>query len=345
MHLRTIFFSKIAFIFILALLISTLLSANPSLIFADSYDSFFKKCTASPTSVDIGQEVRLEIETKQEMQLEGEVVVSNGETKNIPLQDTSETTVRTVSLSSFSQPGTYQVQVRYQSPLEPMRQGCFLNAAFTVSSSVLRLEAPASPITQRVTTIFLVISGLRPGIVYNVKLSNWKGTDLANHNRPNSNDWTADGTGKIIAQDVCNDGHTHDPNCTDPFGDQLYGLDVYEKGGRYIDSLSFEVRAGSGGTAGQNPCVGNICNTALGPISTNPGEFAQKILNIAIGLAGGIALILMVIGSIRVLTSSGDQQRLAGGRDMIVAAIAGLLFLIFSVLILRFIGIQILDIF
>ena len=34
-----------------------------------------------------------------------------------------------------------------------------------------------------------------------------------------------------------------------------------------------------------------------------------------------------------------DQQRLAGGRDMIVAAIAGLLFLIFSVLILRFIGV------
>jgi len=50
----------------------------------------------------------------------------------------------------------------------------------------------------------------------------------------------------------------------------------------------------------------------------------------------------MVIGSVRVLTSSGDQQRLAGGRDMIVAALAGLLFLIFSVLILRFIGIHIL---
>ena len=74
------------------------------------------------------------------------------------------------------------------------------------------------------------------------------------------------------------------------------------------------------------------------------GGFAQRVLNIAIGLAGGIALILMVIGSIRVLTSSGDQQRLAGGRDMIVAAIAGLLFLIFSVLVLRFIGAEILDI-
>lgn len=97
----------------------------------------------------------------------------------------------------------------------------------------------------------------------------------------------------------------------------------------------------TGGTSGRNPCVGGICNTALGNISTDPATFIQRILAIAIGLAGGIALILMVIGSIRVLTSSGDQQKLSGGRDMIVAAISGLLFLILSVVILRFIGVNI----
>ncbi|KKS03750.1 hypothetical protein A2W45_01070 [Candidatus Curtissbacteria bacterium RIFCSPHIGHO2_12_41_11] len=99
-----------------------------------------------------------------------------------------------------------------------------------------------------------------------------------------------------------------------------------------VESTSF-------GTSGKNPCTGAGCETALGNIPTSVGGFAQRVLNIAIGLAGGIALILMVIGSIRVLTSSGDQQKLAGGRDMIVAAIAGLLFLIFSFLILRFIGV------
>lgn len=105
------------------------------------------------------------------------------------------------------------------------------------------------------------------------------------------------------------------------------------------------------GTKGENPCKipdpnnpGKfLCPTALGNIPTDIQGFAGRILAIAIGLAGGLALILMVIGSVRVLTSSGDQQKLAGGRDMIVAAVAGLLFLIFSVLILRFIGIQILN--
>lgn len=97
-------------------------------------------------------------------------------------------------------------------------------------------------------------------------------------------------------------------------------------------------------TSGQNPCgsTGTECETALGRIPTDPGAFVGRILSIAMGLAGGIALILMVIGSIRVLTSSGDQQRLAGGRDMIISAIAGLLFLIFSFLILEFIGANIL---
>ena len=103
--------------------------------------------------------------------------------------------------------------------------------------------------------------------------------------------------------------------------------------------------------SGKNPCYRDIngdgiidCETAIGNISTDIGKFAQKILAIGIGLAGGIALIIMVIGSIRVLTSAGDPKNVAAGREMIIAAVAGLLFLIFSVLILQFIGFDILRI-
>lgn len=114
-------------------------------------------------------------------------------------------------------------------------------------------------------------------------------------------------------------------------------------GGEVISETSNEDFSGDGTpTQGRNPCSATSCPTALGDIPTDITAFAQKFLGIAIGLAGGIALIILVIGSIRVLTSSGDQQRLGGGRDMIVAAIAGLLFLIFSTLILKFIGVSIL---
>lgn len=98
-------------------------------------------------------------------------------------------------------------------------------------------------------------------------------------------------------------------------------------------------QGGGSGTPGENPCgePGGQCDTAIGLISSNGTEFISKVLTISLGIAGAIALILMVIGSIRVLTSSGDQQRLNGGREMIIAAVAGLLFLVFSVLILQFI--------
>lgn len=118
--------------------------------------------------------------------------------------------------------------------------------------------------------------------------------------------------------------------------------------GSNTTSTDCGVVTSTSGGSGQNPCgVGptGSCETALGSIPTSISGFSGKILSIATGLAGGIALIIMVVGAIKVLTSSGDQQKTAGGRDMIVAAVAGLLFLIFSALILRFIGSDLLGLF
>ena len=97
--------------------------------------------------------------------------------------------------------------------------------------------------------------------------------------------------------------------------------------------------------SGKNPCLdtngdGKIdtCPTAIGNIPVSLGEFATAVLRIALGISGGIVLILMVIGSIRVMTSSGDPKNVAAGRDMIVAAVAGALFIAFSVMIMQFLG-------
>jgi len=161
----------------------------------------------------------------------------------------------------------------------------------------------------------------------------------------------------VVSQDAVATGNTLEITITAPTEEREYSYAISELrfdgtpencpvGGSGFITVTSSARVYSSPsptatpTSGKNPC-GTECETALGNIPTDIGGFAGKILSIAIGLAGGIALILMVIGSIRVLTSSGDQQRLAGGRDMIIAAIAGLLFLIFSVLILKFIGVEI----
>lgn len=84
--------------------------------------------------------------------------------------------------------------------------------------------------------------------------------------------------------------------------------------------------------------------TALGCISTTPSGFIEWLLKNIIGIAGGIAFLLILYGGFQVLTSGGDPEKLNNGKDIIVSAIAGLLMIIFSVLLLKIIGVDILQI-
>lgn len=111
---------------------------------------------------------------------------------------------------------------------------------------------------------------------------------------------------------------------------------VVDPNGSYTSVIDCKVGAEKS-VKGENPCSAD-CVTALGTIPATPIGFATKVLSIALGLAGGIALIILVMGSIKIILSSGDQQKLQNGREMIIAAIAGLLFIIFSILILQAIG-------
>ncbi len=116
---------------------------------------------------------------------------------------------------------------------------------------------------------------------------------------------------------------------------------VDDNGGGSIGDIDTGTKGGLG--AGGNPCTAAGCQTALGNIPITIKDLSENLLSIGIGAAGGLALILIVVGAIRILVSQGDQQKLNGGREMIVAAVAGLLFLIFATIILQFIGISILS--
>lgn len=84
--------------------------------------------------------------------------------------------------------------------------------------------------------------------------------------------------------------------------------------------------------------------TALGCISTEPSGFVAWLLKRVIGIAGGIAFLLILYGGFQILTSTGDPEKLTSGKDIIVSALAGLLMIVFSVLLLRIIGVDILKI-
>lgn len=84
--------------------------------------------------------------------------------------------------------------------------------------------------------------------------------------------------------------------------------------------------------------------TAIGCISADPKQFIAKLLQFAIGIGGGLAFFLILFGAFQIMTSTGNPESMNSGKEMITGAIAGLLFIIFSLFILRTIGASILGI-
>ncbi|OGM21160.1 hypothetical protein A2714_03100 [Candidatus Woesebacteria bacterium RIFCSPHIGHO2_01_FULL_38_9] len=94
-----------------------------------------------------------------------------------------------------------------------------------------------------------------------------------------------------------------------------------------------------------DPLLTGKLYTAIGCIPiTNKNDFAEFILGWAIGIAGGIAFLLIIYAAFLVITSAGNPQRLQAGKELLTAAISGLLLLLFGVYILRLIGVRILNI-
>ncbi|MFH0937082.1 MAG: pilin [Candidatus Daviesbacteria bacterium] len=99
--------------------------------------------------------------------------------------------------------------------------------------------------------------------------------------------------------------------------------------------------------SGGEPCNVDGVNgiqTAIGCIPTQPQALIQGILRFTTGAGGGIALLLMIWGAFQMITSAGNPESVKKGADQITSAIIGLLFIIFSVLLLQVIGVDILDI-
>ena len=101
------------------------------------------------------------------------------------------------------------------------------------------------------------------------------------------------------------------------------------------------VPVGAGGGAGA--CTSAQVDTALGCIPTDPQELVKWILKYAILMGGGIAFLLSVFGGVSIILAGGNPEKINSGKEIIGSALTGLLFIIFSVFLLRFIGFDILQ--
>lgn len=84
--------------------------------------------------------------------------------------------------------------------------------------------------------------------------------------------------------------------------------------------------------------------TAIGCIPTNPNDLIGAVLKFAATAGGGISLLLMIFGALRVILSAGNPEAVKKGREQFIAAFMGLLFILFAVAIIQLLGVDILQI-
>lgn len=95
--------------------------------------------------------------------------------------------------------------------------------------------------------------------------------------------------------------------------------------------------------ASGNELAGNYY-TVFGCISTKPEHFVKSILSIVFGVAGGIAFLAVLYGAGVMLTSAGNPEQIRTGREIVTSSLIGILLIIFSVFLLRVVGLEILKI-
>lgn len=82
----------------------------------------------------------------------------------------------------------------------------------------------------------------------------------------------------------------------------------------------------------------NAINTALGCIPYETKGFTQSLLTFLAGTAGAIALVVMLIATIQIMTGGDNAEQVKKGKELFTGAVTGLLFIIFSVTLLRIVA-------
>lgn len=102
----------------------------------------------------------------------------------------------------------------------------------------------------------------------------------------------------------------------------------------------------------QSDCTGCFNSggawTAVGCLGRGGGtgsslnDFLQSFIQIGTSIGGGVAFLLILFSGFQTITSTGNPEKLHAAKELMTAAISGLLLIIFSVFLLKLIGVDIL---
>jgi cytochrome bd-type quinol oxidase subunit 2 len=81
-------------------------------------------------------------------------------------------------------------------------------------------------------------------------------------------------------------------------------------------------------------------NDAAGKSNANPndlGDTAKKIVNILSAVVGAIAVIMIIVGGLRFITSAGNEASIKSARGTIIYAVVGLVIVALAQIIVHFV--------
>lgn len=111
-----------------------------------------------------------------------------------------------------------------------------------------------------------------------------------------------------------------------------------------LGSTSSAAGIGCDPQTGQSQQNATGVQTAVGCVPTEPKALIEAFFRVAALAGGGITLLLMVFASFQMITSAGNPETLKKAQEQFSAAVIGLLFIIFAVLLLQIIGLDLLGI-
>lgn len=84
--------------------------------------------------------------------------------------------------------------------------------------------------------------------------------------------------------------------------------------------------------------------TAIGCIPAKPESIIKTFITLGMSVGGGATLLLILTGAFRLSVSQGDPQATKDAKEQVTSAVIGLVFIILSITILRFIGVSLFQI-
>lgn len=87
-----------------------------------------------------------------------------------------------------------------------------------------------------------------------------------------------------------------------------------------LSQTEIDLCTSSGNVVDNGKCVPKNNGTQL----TGPNSYLTSIINLLLYIAGAVAVIVIIVGGIRYITSTGDAMRIKQAKDTILYGIVGL---------------------